>query len=90
MAQIAASPMRVMAAVDRPLIDQTGIKGTVDFTLEWALAARNVVNASDFHPDEDAPEFDVALMKQLGLKLVSQKGSVELFVIDHVEHPSEN
>jgi uncharacterized protein (TIGR03435 family) len=90
MAQIAASPMRVMADVGRPLVDQTGIKGTVDFTLEWALAARNVVASTDFHPDESAPEFDLALAKQLGIKLQSQKGPVEVFVIDHIEHPSEN
>jgi len=90
MAQIAASPMRVMADVGRPLVDQTGIKGTVDFTLEWALAARNVADSTDFHPDESAPEFDLALTKQLGLKLKSQKGPAEMFVIDHIEHPSEN
>jgi len=90
MAQIAASPMRVMADVGRPLVDQTGIKETVDFTLEWVLAARNVVDSTDFHPDESAPEFDLALTKQLGLKLKSQKGLVEVFVIDHIEHPSEN
>lgn len=90
MAQVAASPMRVMADVSRPLVDQTGIQGNVDFTIEWGLAAQNVVQSSEFHPDESEPNFDEALSHQLGLKLVSGKGPVELFLIDHVERPSAN
>ena len=31
-----------------------------------------------------------AVQEQLGLKLESQKGSVEILMIDHVEKPSEN
>lgn len=31
-----------------------------------------------------------ALREQFGLKLQSQKGLVEIFIIDHVEEPSEN
>jgi uncharacterized protein (TIGR03435 family) len=31
-----------------------------------------------------------ALEEQLGLKLESTKGRVEILVIDHVERPSEN
>lgn len=88
--QIAASPMRVMADVSRPLIDQTGIQGAVDFTIEWALAVRNVAGSSEFLPDESLPDFYEALSHQLGLKLVSGKGPVELFIIDHVERPSDN
>jgi uncharacterized protein (TIGR03435 family) len=30
------------------------------------------------------------VMEQLGLKLESQKAPVEMFVIEHVEKPSEN
>lgn len=90
MAQIAASPMRVMADVSRPVIDQTGIQDAVDFTLEWALAARNVASPGQFQPDESLPDFREALAHQLGLKLVAVKGPVTLFLIDHVERPSDN
>jgi uncharacterized protein (TIGR03435 family) len=31
-----------------------------------------------------------ALEQQVGLKLESRKGPVEIYVIDHVEQPSEN
>jgi len=30
------------------------------------------------------------LPQQLGLKLESQRGTVDILVIDHAEHPSDN
>jgi uncharacterized protein (TIGR03435 family) len=79
-----------VGVVDRPMVDETGLIGTVDFSLEWRLAAENVPSGQEFHPDEDAPTFAEALKEQLGLKMVPQKGPVEFFVVDHVERPSEN
>jgi uncharacterized protein (TIGR03435 family) len=79
-----------VGVVDRPMLDLTGLKGTVDFSLEWRQAAENLPSGQEFHPDEDAPTFADALKEQLGLKLVPQKGPVEFFVVDHLERPSEN
>jgi uncharacterized protein (TIGR03435 family) len=40
--------------------------------------------------DLQGPSFLQAVRKQLGLKLVPDKGPVETLVVDHVERPSEN
>jgi uncharacterized protein (TIGR03435 family) len=66
--------------LDRPVIDTTGIKGRYDFTLEWAQ-----------RDTDTGPSLFTALQEQLGLRLVAQKGPVEILVIDHVEKvPAEN
>ena len=40
--------------------------------------------------DRLGPTFEEALSKQLGLKLVSQKTTVAVLILDHVERPTEN
>jgi uncharacterized protein (TIGR03435 family) len=79
-----------VGVVDRPMVDQTGLQGTVDYSLEWIQVAANVPFGAEFHPDESAPTFEEALKEQLGLKMVSQKGPVDFFIVDHLEHASEN
>ena len=77
----------------RPVLDRTGLKGQFDFKLEWAPDA-----AQASPPGVDAPtpagtsgpSVFTAVQEQLGLKLESSKGPVEMLVIDHVERPSEN
>ena len=76
--------------VDRPMVDETGIKGTVDYTLEWGKAYRGNGLTPDIQPDPDAPTFQEALKEQLGIKMVSKKGPQELFLIDHLQQPSAN
>ncbi len=41
-------------------------------------------------PDPTAPDLVSAVKDQLGLKLQSMKGPVEVIVIDHIERPSGN
>lgn len=41
-------------------------------------------------PPDSGPTIFAALQEQLGLKLESTKGPVEIIVIDQVERPSEN
>jgi uncharacterized protein (TIGR03435 family) len=79
-----------VGVVDRPMMDQTGLQGTVDYSLEWIQVAANLPFGAEFHPDESAPTFEEALKQQLGIKMVSEKGSVDFFIVDHVEHASEN
>jgi uncharacterized protein (TIGR03435 family) len=61
--------------------DKTGLPGRYDFTLQYTY------QSSD--PDS-YPTLTTAIQEQLGLKLESTRGSVDVLVIDHVEKPSEN
>jgi uncharacterized protein (TIGR03435 family) len=81
------------AALGRNVIDGTGLTGTFDFHLTWAMdspasAPGTAENTS--HPDSTAPSIFVALQEQLGLRLEPTKGPVEVLVIDHIEKPSGN
>jgi uncharacterized protein (TIGR03435 family) len=73
----------------RPMIDQTGLPGTFDFTLEWT-PERRAPSSGDSEPDLASLSFDQALREQLGVKLQAQKGSVSVLVIEQVERPSAN
>jgi uncharacterized protein (TIGR03435 family) len=78
----------------RHVVDQTGLIGTFNINLEWtpnesqALQLPPGVSAP---PPPDSPvSIFTAIQEQLGLKLESRKGPVEVWVIDHAEKPSEN
>lgn len=82
----------------RPVLDKTGLAGKYDFKLEWTrdddLApplSTGVPNDRPAPPpDSNVPSIFKAIQEQLGLKLVSGKGPVEVIVIDHIERPSAN
>jgi uncharacterized protein (TIGR03435 family) len=76
--------------VDRPIVDETNIQGTVDYSVEWAKATRADGLTGAIDPDPDAPSFPEALKEQMGIKLVSKKAPQELFFIDHIERPGNN
>ena len=71
----------------RPVLDQTGLSGNFDFTLAWTP---NIPASPDFRPDQSGPTYIEAVKEQLGFKLESTKGPVQVPVIDHVERPDEN
>jgi uncharacterized protein (TIGR03435 family) len=85
--------------VGRPVIDETGLPGLYDFTLKFAPEGRAagplgptlaLLGAQDQAPpvDPDAPSLSTALQEQLGLKLESARGPVEVVVIDRLEKPT--
>jgi uncharacterized protein (TIGR03435 family) len=67
-----------------PVVDQTGLDGRFDFTLEWTRQSNNAA------PVDLGTTIQEALQEQLGLKLKSTKALMDSLVIDHVERPSEN
>jgi uncharacterized protein (TIGR03435 family) len=76
---------------DRIVQDKTGLAGKYDIDLQYASDPAEFAPGLPPHmPADDRPSLFTALQDQLGLKLESQKGPVEIIVIDHVERPSEN
>jgi uncharacterized protein (TIGR03435 family) len=83
---------RLGQSLDRPVVDQTGLKGGYDFDLNFTrelppgLPDGALINGAPI--DTSGPTVFEALKRQLGLKLTAQKGPVPVIVIDHVEKPS--
>jgi uncharacterized protein (TIGR03435 family) len=82
-----------------PVLDMTGLTGKYDFKLEWtpddAPTQPSAGGAASNPPppasvDSSGPSLFTAIQEQLGLKLESGKGPVEIIVIDHIERPSGN
>jgi uncharacterized protein (TIGR03435 family) len=73
-----------MEMFDRPIVDQTGDRGTYDFTVQWNTQLQPLNTTPVEAPGVSLSE---AIRDQLGLKLVPQRGPVNVLVIDHVERP---
>jgi uncharacterized protein (TIGR03435 family) len=74
------------AFVDRPVLNQTGLTGRFDFTLDWT--PDEAPAAAD--DADDRPSLFRALEQQLGLKLTLTRAPADVYVIDHVDRPSAN
>jgi uncharacterized protein (TIGR03435 family) len=65
--------------VERTVVDRTALSGPYNGTLTWS---------ENQAPDATGASIFTALQEQLGLKLESTRGPVEVLVIDHVEPPT--
>ena len=80
-----------LTGVDRPVLDKTGLTGKIDFVIEFTPQFNGPLPpGATFQPDPTGPTFLEALKEQLGFKLESQTGPVDVVVVDHVEEPSAN
>jgi uncharacterized protein (TIGR03435 family) len=84
----------------RPVIDKTGLTGLYDFTLRFA--PEGIRASGPMGPtltllsaqgpaapvDPSVPSLSAALQEQLGLRLESARGPVEVVVIDRLEKPT--
>jgi len=70
--------------VDRPILDQTGLKGRYDFQVKWTTDESQL-------PGPDAPPgLFTAIQEQLGLKLEPVRAMAPVLVVDAVERPGAN
>jgi uncharacterized protein (TIGR03435 family) len=78
----------------RQVIDQTGLTGNFNINLEWTPNESQALQLPPGVPAPPPPDSPVsiftAIQEQLGLKLESRKGPVQVWVIDRAEKPSEN
>jgi uncharacterized protein (TIGR03435 family) len=82
------SPMTMFAdalsrRLGRPVSDRTGLAGTWDLTLTHGVETTPP-------PDANGPSIFTALQEQLGLKLDSTTGPVEVLVVDRIERARED
>ena len=105
------SPLTALAGMlsrmlDRPVVDETAIKGTFNIDLEWVPDEREgggimakmkgmaEAASGDAHGDPSGPNglsLFQALQEKLGLKLEARKSPVDILVVDSAEKvPTEN
>lgn len=77
--------------VGRIVIDKTGIADPFDMDLTWApgLVAPDASLSAAVSPSDGASIY-TALQEQLGLRLDSATGPVDVLVVDHVDRPTED
>ena len=73
------------SSLDRVVLDRTGLQGMYDVNLRWTADG-----AVQSNTDLSAPTLSTALQEQLGLRLQSTKGPVDVLVIDHIERPAQD
>ena len=68
--------VRTLAAITgRSVVDKTGLTGLFDADLTWS-------------DGDEGPSLYTAMQDQLGLKLETHRGPIDVLVIDHVERPT--
>lgn len=60
------------------VVDMTNLKGNFEFKLEWTPD-------NGIKPDDSGPSLFAAVQEQLGLRLESRKGPLDVLVVDHAE-----
>jgi uncharacterized protein (TIGR03435 family) len=85
MDQIAAHFSALSAYFAQSVVNQTGLGGQFDFTIQWTRESNNTAP-----PDPSGTTLREALQDQLGLKLKSTMASIDVILVDHAERPTAN
>ena len=83
------------AVMDKPVVDETELTDRYDFRLNWTpdegqFAQMGGYRAPEKEDPNAPPSLYTALQEQLGLRMSSGKGKVDVMVIDHIEKPGAN
>jgi uncharacterized protein (TIGR03435 family) len=80
--------------VGRQVVDKTGLTGPFNVNLTWTpdpvMQPRNPDLPAVAPVQPDGPSIFTALEEQLGLRLVSGRGPVEMLVVERLERPTED
>ncbi|MFZ0818504.1 MAG: TIGR03435 family protein [Candidatus Acidiferrales bacterium] len=80
--------------LERNVVDKTGLTGFYDFTLTYQPQVQHYTSLAQMSAAPIAAAYKASVLegvdKQLGLKLESSTGPVEVIVIDHIEKPGKN
>ena len=90
--EISAIAANVGYALGMPALDKTGLTGLWNFQLVFLQSQPRALGlGARSAPDtEDVPPLPIALEEQLGLKLESARGPVDVLVIESARKPTEN
>ena len=87
----------MQGTLDRPVIDQTGLKDRYDLKLNWTPDETQYGgrvpppgDADNGASGDPLPPLFTAIQEQLGLKLDATKAPVKMMVIEHIDKPSAN
>lgn len=86
------------AVMDRPMVDQTGLKDRYDLKFKWTpddsqfmqFRGAGMTMPAPSDAANAPPSLYTAVQEQLGLKFSATKAMDDVIVIDHVEKPSAN
>ncbi len=74
-----------ISGLDKPIVDQTGLSGRYDITLE---------TTPEYRMNNDPLPGDIsiftAVQESLGLRLEATRAPIEILVVDSIEKPTEN
>jgi len=75
-------PALLSNLLGRKVIDKTEFTGRFDLDIEFS--------SDPLKTDGTVPPLITVMQEDLGLSVEAGRGPVEVFVVDQIEHPSEN